>query len=377
MIRIFVTGDNHIGLKYSKHSKEKEFAAKRIDAFDNMVECANNEACSLFVITGDLFDKNKNVPKRDIKAVLEKLTKFNGTVIVLPGNHDYYEKEGTVWQDFEEVMSDYNNIKLLKEYHEYEIDADGENVILYPALCTTKHSEPGANNLGWIKEAQVKNEKDTYCIGIAHGAVEGETIDKEGQYFLMTREELETIPMDVWLIGHTHVPFPRDLGETFSSSGKIFNAGTHVQTDVSCNAEGQCFVIEIDDNKQVRAKKFVSGNVRFYRRTVSVSANNMERKIIDSLADISDNSFVDLTVEGAVTADEYDSKDSIIGGALSRFMECEDYKCSNLSRLITKELIDAEFAETSFSGKLLTALLDEPKEAQLVYELLNDLKEGK
>ena len=42
--------------------------------------------------------------------------------------------------------------------------------------------------------------------------------------------ELEDIPVDVWLIGHTHVPFPRDLTEVFTASDKIFNAGTHVQT---------------------------------------------------------------------------------------------------------------------------------------------------
>ena len=43
----------------------------------------------------------------------------------------------------------------------------------------------------------------------------------------------------------------------------------------------------------------------------------------------------------------------------------------------TKDLIESEFAETSLSAKLLKALIDEPKEAQLAYELLNALKEGK
>ena len=44
-----------------------------------------------------------------------------------------------------------------------------------------------------------------------------------------------------------------------------------------------------------------------------------------------------------------------------------------LSELISKEKVEAEFAETSFSAKLLTSLLDNPKEAQLTYELLNAL----
>ena len=192
----------------------------------------------------------------------------------------------------------------------------------------------------------------------------------------MKRSELEDIPVDVWLIGHTHVPFPRNLTETFTASDKIFNAGTHVQTDVACNTEGQCFVIEISENKTVRAKKVASGNLRFYRKHISVTAGNMENLIIRELADISDDSVVDIVLTGAVSAEEYEDRASIIENVLSRFVE-GTYNDYALSKLISKELIESEFPETSFSSGLLTSLLDEPKEAQLAYELLKSLKEGK
>ena len=52
--------------------------------------------------------------------------------------------------------------------------------------------------------------------------------------------------------------FLDDLSEeekaVFEEGYKIFNAGTHVQTDVSCNTEGQCFIIEISDKKEIHAK---------------------------------------------------------------------------------------------------------------------------
>ena len=135
---------------------------------------------------------------------------------------------------------------------------------MYPAHCTSLHSAPGENNLGWIKEEDIGGD-GAYYIGIAHGAVEGETIDNEGAYFLMKRAELESIPVDAWLIGHTHVPFPKNLkAEEYTACEKIFNAGTHVQTDVACNTEGQCFIIEIAGNKAVKAKKFISGNNPIY-----------------------------------------------------------------------------------------------------------------
>lgn len=374
MLKIFLTGDNHIGLKYSNHEQAAHLASCRITAFDDMVKTANDENCNLFVIAGDLFE-NSRVMKKDIKTILEKLALFNGVVIVLPGNHDFYDKEAKCWQYFKDIMTSYDNIKLLTEYKTYKLSVDDEDVVLYPALCTSLHSAPGENNIGWIKETAIEND-GAFHIGIAHGAVEGETIDKEGQYFLMKRSELENIPLDVWLIGHTHVPFPRSLTDDFTSGNKIFNAGTHVQTDVSCNTEGQCFIIEINDGKNVRAKKIVSGNLRFYRKNIAVTAGKMKETLDRELEDIDDNSVVDIILTGAVSAEEYESKNEIIENAISRFCE-GTYNDSELSKLISKDLIESEFAETSFSAGLLTSLMDEPKEAQLAYELLKSLKEGK
>ena len=374
-MNIFVTGDNHIGLKYASHEQSNVLASSRIMAFNGMVKTANLEGCTLFVITGDLFENTYSISKKDIKTLLNMLSYFKGTVVVLPGNHDYYDKDVKVWQYFKEVMASYDNIKLLTEYRPYEINVNGENVVLYPALCTSLHSAPGQNNLDWIKEVVIENDS-AYHIGIAHGAVEGETIDNEGQYFLMKRSELESIPVDAWLIGHTHVPFPRNLTDTYSASEKIFNAGTHVQTDVSCNTEGLCFIVEIADNKSVRAKKVVSGNLRFYRKHITVTAGEMESTIARELKDIADNSVVEIILTGAVAIEEYENRHKIIEAALARFIE-GTYNDYSLSKLISNALIESEFPETSFSAGLLNALLEEPKEAQLAYELLKSLKEGK
>ena len=84
MLRIFMTGDNHIGLKYTSHEKSAELAAARLNAFPGMVDRANGENCGLFVITGDLFENTYSIPKRDVSAVADMLSAFKGTVAVLP-----------------------------------------------------------------------------------------------------------------------------------------------------------------------------------------------------------------------------------------------------------------------------------------------------
>ena len=373
MLKIFLTGDNHIGLKYASHEEAAVIVSKRLEAFVDMVDAANRDNCALFVIAGDLFENTYSTSKRDIKSLLDVLSCFRGTVAVLPGNHDYYDGEVKVWQYFKDVMAGYDNIMLMTEYHPYEITANGEDVVLYPALCTSLHSAPGQNNIGWIKNENIVPD-GRYHIAIAHGAVAGETIDNEGQYFLMKRSELESVPVDAWLIGHTHVPFPKNLSDEFDYCfERIFNAGTHVQTDVSCNTEGQCFIIEIDYNKTIRAKKVATGNLRFYRRNIVLEAEQMEAILYRELSDIADNSVVDLILSGAVSDYEYKNRNFIISNVLSRFIEGE-YSDYALSKLISKDLIESEFPETSFSAKLLTSLMDEPKEAQLAYELLKSLK---
>lgn len=379
MLHIFVTGDNHIGLKYASHEKASELIAARIDAFDGMVEKANENNCDLFVITGDLFENTYGIAKRDIAALLDKLSVFRGAVVVLPGNHDYYDKDTKLWKDFNDAVKDKDNIFLLTDYRPYPIPVNDEEVILYPALCTSLHSAPNENNLGWIKEENIEADS-VYRIGIAHGAVEGETIDNEGQYFLMKRSELESISVDAWLIGHTHVQFPKNLKEdSYTEGERIFNAGTHVQTDVSCNTEGCCFIIEIENGdglKKVRAKKIISGGLRFYRRQIAVSDGEMENIIKRELSDIPDNSVVDIILSGAVSDEEYENRASIIEKVLARFIE-GTYNDYALSKLITSDLIAKEFPETSFAANLLKDLLDNPKEAQLAYEMLKSIKEAR
>lgn len=376
MLKIFETGDNHIGLKYSSHEKKQALINARIDAFKQMVSDANQEQCDLFCITGDLFENN-HPAKKDVSHVIDLLSEFHGTVIVLPGNHDYYTEDGKVWKYFQELTENKDQFVLLKEYKPYELKEDNKDIVIYPALCTTLHSDPGENNLGWMKQQNIIPD-EKYRIGMAHGSVEGESIDQEGAYFLMTRKELNDIPVDVWLIGHTHVPFPDDLSaEKYKDAGRIFNAGTHVQTDVANHTDGECFIIEIEEGnglKKVKAKKYVSGNLRFYRNEISVKPGELKSSIENKIRNYGDNSVVDLILKGSVSDEEYTHRNEIIEECLNRFIE-GTYNTYALSRQITAEVIDREFPETSFSSSFLKALLDDPKETQMAYELIETIRE--
>ena len=370
-MKIFVTGDNHIGLKFNRYPQVKDkLIESRYDSMEKMVKTAEDEQCDIFVITGDLFERI-NASKKEVERVVNILAKFNGDVFVLPGNHDYYTGEEQVWMYFNEAVSKCNNnIKLITEMKEFTVDIDDQTVGIYPAFCQSKHS--GQNNLDWIKGMDINVSR--FNIGIAHGNIDGVSPDMTDNYFNMEKDELYKIPVDVWLMGHAHISYPELPVDRYVTGHKIFNPGTHEQTDLSNNTEGCAFIISLEMNngeKTVSARRVITGNVRFYDIHVDVNAEmGLGGSIENALKDIEnkENSVLRLTLSGAVNADEYYNRSDIYESTLDGYMdhECVD---SELSELITKEKIRDEFPEISFAAQLLESL-DDPKEVQMAYELI-------
>lgn len=379
MVKLFVTGDNHIGRKYDRYPEIKEKLIKsRIDCLQDMVRKAEDEGCDFFVVTGDLFDNINSIKVGDVKNVVKILSAFNGRVLVLPGNHDYFTGDDKVWRDFENALSKTDhNITILNEFREYVFtDIGDKDVVIYPAFCQSKHSVE--NNLGWIKNAEIETQ-GRINIGIAHGALKGITPDMKEEYFLMSEEELERIPVDAWLIGHTHIAYPGDLDETKETAGyKIFNAGTHEQTDLHNNSEGDCFIIRIEKNDgkpTVYAKKYISGKIRYYDIKVQLGAGmGLKEALAKEAGGYTGDSVIRVTVSGTVPRAEYEDRKSIYEEVLGEYLTYEVNE-NELSEEITIDTIRREFAETSFAAQFMEQLMSDPTELQMVYKMLQECME--
>ena len=379
MVKLFVTGDNHIGRKYDRYPEIKEKLIKsRIDCLQDMVRKAEEEGCDFFVITGDLFDNINSIKVGDVKNVVMTLSAFNGRVLVLPGNHDYFTGDDKVWRDFENALTKTDhNITILNEFREYSFtDIGDKDVVIYPAFCQSKHSVE--NNLGWIKNAEIET-RESINIGIAHGALKGITPDMKEEYFLMSEEELKKIPVDAWLIGHTHIAYPGDLDETKETAGyKIFNAGTHEQTDLHNNSEGDCFIIRIEKNDgepTVYAKKYISGKIRYYDIKVQLGAGTgLKESLAKKAGGYTGNSVIRVTVSGTVPRTEYEDRKKIYEEVLGEYLTYE-VNDNELSEEITIDTIRREFAETSFAAQFMEQLMSDPTELQMAYKMLQECME--
>ncbi len=377
MIKIFVTGDNHFGKKYDRYPEIRDrLVDNRFVCFEKMVEKAEQEGCDIFAVTGDLFDNCSSIRKSDVERVVRILAGFAGRVLVLPGNHDYYTGEEKVWKDFDDALRTCdNNIIRLDRFEPYPIEIAEETVVIYPAFCRSKHSRE--NNLGWIKEMSVP-KSGQINVGMAHGAIEGVTPDMQKEYFLMTEPELQAIPMDVWLVGHTHIPYPGGLSEDEEIGGyRIFNAGTHAQTDLHNNTRGYGFIISVDkqgDKAQVSAKKYQSGTIFFYDIAVQVSSaegDSLEALLQEKLDPLEAESVVRLTVTGSVFREEYSRRRELYKKYCDRFLSWE-LQDDELHEEITLDRVREEFAESSFAAKLMEALQGDQTELQMAYELLQE-----
>ena len=380
MIKLFLTGDNHFGRRYERYPAVKDLLIEsRLQSFKKAVESANGFGADFFVVAGDLFDRISGITKEQVTAVTELLAGFDGTVLVLPGNHDYFSSDELLWKYFDEESAlSGSDILLLNEYKPCEFIIREEKIAFYPAFCRSKHGD--RNNLGWIRKLGLVGD-ETYRVGIAHGAIEGVTPDMQKKYFLMTRDELEELEMDAWLIGHTHVIYPSFMkDEEFSEVGRIFNAGTHEQMDLGTDTDGFCIALELEKsgkNSKVRAKKVRTGQIKF--EDIRLELENaeggaLEKAFKDIEAGLTKNTVARIKITGAISAEEYNNRRDIYDKYAEKCLDCEIAE-EELTELITREMIGREFAETSFAAKLLEALIDEPGEAQMVYELIN--REGR
>lgn len=362
-LKIFHTGDIHLGMKFNRYGDEvKELLVEaRFDVLERMVDKSNDLNVDLFVISGDLFNTIQ-VAKRDIHRTVTILNKFNGAcVLVLPGNHDYDNGKVDLWLEFSKMQSE--KIILLNEKKYYDLEAYDIDAVIYPAPCHNKHSDE--NSLGWIKEDGL-SDKGKYHIGIGHGAIEGLSADIEGNYYSMGIKELNDIPTDLWLLGHTHVFYP---AQKKISGQKIFNPGTPEPDGLDFKDTGAAWLINMDEGR-VDAERVDTGYYRFFDKDFDLDKDE-DLETIRSwvLEGEPKKKILRLKLKGAISDEAYESLRDFY-----RDLETEVFHLIvediDLRVKINKEIIEREFTRGSFPYEFLNGLVDDKEALQIAYDLI-------
>lgn len=368
MIKIFHTADLHIGMRFSNYPEpiRSSLQQARLDVLDNMIQTANGENCNLFVIAGDMFDRITGIDKKSITKAAKSLEAFQGEcVLVMPGNHDYDNGMVDLWTSFNKSVSD--KVLYINNEIPYSLKNYGINATIYPAPCDSKHSS--TNNIGWIKEYEM--DEEGVHIGIGHGAINGLSPDLDLNYYNMTLDELHNTPVDLWLLGHTHVTYPFNSSVT---SEKVFNPGTPEPDGLDCKHGGHAWIISIDEEKNISGNRVTTGIYKFMDKEYEIkSAECLDDLYKELIKDNPKNTIARIGLKGRVDEEVFHYRQEIykyIEEAIGYLIKDDD----NLGIRVTPEKIHKEFTNGSFPQQLLLALSDDEDTLQLAYELIMEVK---
>ncbi len=368
-LKIFHTADVHLGMKFAGYNDvQGELIDARFDALNRMVEIANKEKCRLFVIAGDLFHR-VSVAKGDISRTAQILNEFQGDLVaVMPGNHDYISHgQQDLWFNFKSaagdnvLVLDLNKVYSLKPYN---IDAN-----LYPAPCDAKHS--GENRIGWINKIS-RDENIKLHIGIAHGSLEGFSPDFNKQYYPMTEKELKETGLDLWLLGHTHAPYP-DEKDTIEN---IFFPGTPEPDGFDCRHKGAAFIINADNGENITVEKVETGKYQFIKEEYKTNElSGVERLKNKYALPDADKLLLKIRLSGRLKGEDLKAL-SAVKEHLERRLFYLNWNDSAVTEEISISKIEKEFVRGSFPYNLLTELSrgDNNEALQVAYELIRELR---
>lgn len=369
-LRILHTADNHIGISFAQYPDlaRDRLLEERFSALERLVATANQREAHFIVVAGDLFDK-QTVTKGQIERAVGILANFQGeNVLVLAGNHDYYEgSENKLWRWFRNAC-DGTCVLPLIEPTTKDFEGDDFRVRFYACPCPSKHSKE--HTIGWV--ADTDKESDVIHVGIAHGNVEGLGLDVDQRYFNMSEEEMRGAGVHTWLLGHIHVPAPAP-----GTTGRplYFMPGIHTPDSVKCSHPGHAWWIELGADDSCHHEQLTSGGVRFVRLRRSLE-NAAE---IENLRDTCEsfdapNTVLDLQLTGRLKEDELTELNQLLAAMKSRFLHLT--REQDIDPVLDAASISRRFPDGTLPSKLLLGLLaDEsnPGDAHLALDIIQNL----
>ena len=187
----------------------------------------------------------------------------------------------------------------------------------------------------------------------------------------MTLDELHSTPMDLWLLGHTHITYPFNSSVT---SEKIFNPGTPEPDGLDCKHEGNAWLISIDRDKNISGNRVTTGTYKFIDKEYVIKQREELDEILQELLNHNPKKTVArIALKGRVDEDVFNYRQEVyksIEGAIAYLIKDDD----NLGIKVTSEKIHREFTDSSFPQQLLLALADDEDTLQLAYELIMEVK---
>lgn len=361
-MKIVATADVHLGMKFSSYpSRQGDLAEERFSALARVVELGNREHADLLIVAGDLFHR-LGVASRTVERAASILAEFAGSAVaVLPGNHDYIAPEGDrLWYGFSNAAAD--STIVLRQPGPVDLRHYDLPVTLLAAPCNSLHSS--THRLEWLEThprfrstAASPENRSTLLVGVAHGSLDGLTLDSEGHYFPMKRQDLASTPAAVWLVGHTH-RFHWD------AECRVVVPGTPEADGFDAPVAGSAALITLEEHDPATLHSEVvelsTGRFTFSRisvdlkESVATGAAALAEEVLARIPD--QQSLARIEVTGRVDADLWRSWHEA-HPLVTRDPRVLQVRDDALERLLTQDQVDDRYPAGSFAHRLLSELV--------------------
>ncbi len=327
-------------------------AEERFAALERVVARANDASADLLIVAGDLFHRLR-VPAATIERGASILSQFEGAAcLVLPGNHDYRAPDNDrLWRSFSDAAGD--RVLVLETPEVIDLAHFDLPIAVLPAPCDSQHST--THRLDWVTPEAVAGDRTP--IGVAHGSLDGITLDSEGHYFPMTHSQLGSLPGAIWIVGHTH-RFHWD------PANKVLVPGTPEPDGFDVSGGGTAAMVELDADGSIGAVESIDvGRFRFVDATVELAdgaaadlfpAERMVERVRAALGQT--EVIARISVSGRLGPEAWEA------WRVARASVLEDPYVvrldeSLLQRRLTREQVDREYPAGTFAHQLLSDLV--------------------
>lgn len=350
-MKIIATADVHLGMKFSSYATRRdELSEERFRALERVVAAGNEREADVLVVAGDLFHR-VGVAARIVERAAGILDAFAGAaVLVLPGNHDYLAPEGDrLWTHFSEAAGDHTLV--LDRPGSFDLSSYDLALTVLAAPCDAQHGS--SHRLGWA--TGFERPEGHRVLGVAHGSVDGLTLDSEGHYFPMEPRLLASLPADAWLVGHTHRH--HDVRDA-----RLVVPGTPESDGFDCPVLGSAALVDLDAGGDgYSVEELAVGRFRFVEAEVSVDdaagssdEAELERRAREAIPEA--DALVRLVVTGTLADAAFARwnrvRDRLLGE--EAVLRVDD---DGLRRVLTRDDVDRRYAEGSFAHRLLSRLV--------------------
>ena len=268
-MKIMHMADLHLDSAFSGFGKDKADARRALlrDCFIDALALAKERGVKLVLIAGDLFD-TPFCTANTRKAIFDAIADFENPVVIAPGNHDYYNKNGTY---ADKTLPENAFVFSSDELGRFDFDELGVSVIGYAFTSDRYEENPLASD--------VPLSSENVNILCAHGDL-GAPLSK---YAPISPNAIARCGFAYAALGHVHnAPSLIKAGNTLVGYSGFVQGRSFDEL-----GEGGAYIVDVDLNtKSATAERINLSKLTYEIEKVDITACSSDEDVIKAITGV-------------------------------------------------------------------------------------------